>query len=169
MRAAALLAALLAAPLPGVAGEDAAANLAACAAVHLPDDPRAAAAACIGRVSGPCIRGPEGQTTLGMIDCLAAETTGWDRLLNHDWPKLMRAARAMDAANRVGEIDLPSFAERQRAAQRRWLAWRDAECTALRAAWGSGSHGRVVGAECWQRLTAERTLALRARLIDLAQ
>jgi len=143
------------------------AALEACAAEHLPHDLAAAEAACIGLTSGACTKEGEGWTTLGMIDCLSAEARAWDVLLNDDWPKLMRAARALDAANAVQGMDLPSYAEEQRAAQRKWLAWRDAECAALRAAWGTGSHGRVVAAECWLRLTARRTLGLRRRLMDM--
>jgi len=168
-RGAALLVILLALAGPGAAAERRSAVLADCAAAYLPAEPDAAGRACIGSVSGPCLRGPQGQTTLGMVDCLAAESEGWDRLLNRDWPKLMRAARAMDRANRVEALGLPDFAAAQRAAQRAWLAWRETECAARRAAWGGGSHGRVVAADCWLRLTARRTLSLRARLMELPQ
>lgn len=168
VRASWLVGALLACVTVGsAAADDGAGTLADCAARHLPGDPAAAEAACIGRISGPCLSGEAAPTTLGMIDCLGAESAAWVALMTRDRPGLMAAARRMDAANDVAALNLPSFAEAEREAQRRWRAWREAECAARRAAWGAGSHGRVVAAECWLRLTAERALALRSRLMEM--
>ena len=44
-----------------------------------------------------------------------------------------------------------------------------AECAARRAAWGGGSHGRVVAAECWLALTGGRTLELRGAMMELPE
>ncbi len=169
MRAACLLVFALA--LPARAGEADPAHVAAlsdCAAAHLPDLP-AAERACVGIVSEPCMARPEGQTTLGMNACLAAESLAWDVLLNADWPKLLEGLRRLDAANEVAAMELPSAAALLRRAQRAWLAWREAECAQRRAEWGSGTLGSNIASACWLEMTARRTLGLRARLAELPE
>ncbi len=144
------------------------ATLEACAAAHLPSLPQAEKA-CLGRLATPCMEIPENHTTIGMIDCLHTEHAAWDALLNADWPLLKAQAEEMDAANAVPGLELTSAAQALLAAQRAWLAWREAECTHLAAEWGAGTHGRVVLADCYMTLTGRRALQFRARLADWPQ
>lgn len=141
------------------------AALEACAGANLPDR-GAAEAACIGRISEPCMGTPEGGTTIGMVDCLTQETLAWDVILNADWPKLRKLAKAIDEDQAMPGMELPSYAETLLTAQRAWLAFRDAECANQAAEWGAGSHRNIAYQSCFMALTARRTLALRARLQD---
>lgn len=145
--------------------------LAACVAEVAPEptglseEVRAVEAACIGRVSEPCMAAEDGgYSTLGMSLCAQRETDAWDVLLNDDWPGLMARARAVDTDNEGWPQELPSAAEALRAAQRAWLAWRKAECRSAYADWGAGSMRHIAGTGCMLRLTAERTIAFRLRL-----
>lgn len=144
-------------------GPEVVAALETCVAGQLPATDEAERA-CIGLTATPCMETPEGGSTLGIVGCLMAETAAWDVLLNRDWPGLMARARATDESYKDWQPALPSAAEALRRAQRAWLAWREAECAALATEWGGGSHARVIHADCWLSLTAERTIALRARL-----
>ena len=164
--------AALAAMLAGLAAQAAAqepasaevAQLAACADRHLPDL-AAAEAACVGLLSRPCTERPEGGTTLGMVDCMQAESAAWDVLLNRAWPVLRGEAKASDAhyAETWQGQPPPSWADALLTAQRAWLAFRDAECAERHASWGSGSMRSIAAADCRLSMTAARTLEFRAR------
>ena len=117
--------------------------------------------ACIGHVSKACMAArADGETTLGMVDCIGAETAAWDGLLNVVYRDRMAEAKAADASGDVLAPDLTRSAT-LRAAQRAWIAFRDAECLMRRAQYGSGSLGQVAGANCLLDETAFRVLALR--------
>ena len=143
-----LLAALLAPPAAG-GGLDCVAEA---------PDPRT----CIGRMAKTCIAArADGETTLGMVACLDAEAAAWDRMLNAEWAGAMAQARAMDATGDVAGPDL-TRADTLRAAQRAWIAFRDADCRAQGARWGTGTLRSVSVANCHLGMTAERALHLRA-------
>lgn len=120
-----------------------------------------ARADCVGLMSTECMDSQEGgHSTLGMTYCLNAEAEVWDGFLNaeyraaQDWVK---AADADEAAH------FPAFAvraEKLLAAQRAWIAFRDAECALEYARWGSGSMRNIAHADCVMRMTAERTIQL---------
>lgn len=171
LRAFRSLAAVLALVIPQAVGAADApdpadvAALEACVADRLPSV-RDAQAECVGMNANLCMAEPDGGTTLGMAGCLRDETDAWDVLLNRDWPELMARARASDADYAEMGANVPSAEKTLRTAQRSWLAWREAECMALAAEWGDGSHRHIAWADCWLRLTGERTIALRARLQD---
>ncbi|MEL6167958.1 MAG: lysozyme inhibitor LprI family protein [Pseudomonadota bacterium] len=115
---------------------------------------------CIGLAAQSCQSEDGGQTTLGMALCNHAERMAWDRILNAEYRETLGWARAMDADEAVS---FPEFAKREenlRAAQRAWIAFRDAECALDYAVWGAGSMRHIAGTACLARLTAERTLEL---------
>jgi uncharacterized protein YecT (DUF1311 family) len=119
-------------------------------------------AACIGTLSRDCIAAREdGETTLGMTECIAEETAAWDALLNAQYAAIMDLFRMQDASGDVLGADLTREAT-LRAAQRAWIRFRDADCTMQAARYGQGSLGRVAAANCVMGMTAERTIELMA-------
>ena len=107
---------------------------------------------------------PGGQTTVGMAECLGAETQAWDSLLNALWPRLKAAAQDADAVESPQDMGLPGRAESLLAAQRAWIAFRDAECRHAYAQGGMGTIRTLYGASCQLDETAERALEFRAWL-----
>ena len=150
----------------GVAAEDRAlgeeeilAHLRACyEAGETPDDRRA----CMFQTSDMCQSAEEGGgSTLGITTCNHAETTAWDVLLNEEYKATMAWAKDFDAGD---QQYFPEFANREdslRAAQRAWIAFRDAECGLRYAIWGAGSMRHIAGTACMLKETAERTVELR--------
>jgi uncharacterized protein YecT (DUF1311 family) len=114
------------------------------------EDPRR----CVGSVAAPCLNAPEGETTLGMTQCIGMETKAWDAVLNRDYRALM------------GRLD-EAQQEKLKTAQRAWIALRDADCDFPRE-FVRGSLSSVMAAECFQTHTADRVLALR-RYIDFLE
>ncbi len=94
-----------------------------------------------------CLDSPGGASTFGQIDCTSAELKVQDVRLN--------------AAYRQAQVDLNA---RQKAAltaaQRAWIAFRDADCGAWQDEdWGSLS--RVLASFCVLNRTIERTQQIR--------
>ena len=116
--------------------------------------------ASVGRTAEACMSREEGgDTTLGSVRCLSAETEIWDDKLNEEY-KVTRAFYAgMDTSDGGQRVDALLKA------QRAWIAFRDAECAMEYSAWGTGSIRSIAGADCLLSLTAERTV----RLIDLRE
>ncbi len=106
---------------------------------------------CLGSASDACQTStPEGQTTIGIAACIGAETAAWDALLNREF----RATRDAHAGS-------AGVADRLVAAQRAWIAFRDADCALAHARWADGSIRGVVAANCLMEMTARRALELR--------
>ncbi|SDZ04563.1 Protein of unknown function [Jannaschia faecimaris] len=120
---------------------------------------------CIGKIATACMKADEGgQTTLGMSGCTMMENGLWDEVLNSDWPRHRAAAKALDEAERPYFDGVFSHADETLvAAQRAWVAFRDADCTAAAASWGSGSMRHIEYASCMLDHTATRVLDLRSR------
>lgn len=116
---------------------------------------------CIGLLAAQCMQAPDGQTTVGMMQCAMSETEAWDVLLNIEYQQARKQAQNMDAD------DLPDFpgyavrAEKLLDAQRAWIAFRDANCLAAYGIYGGGSMRQIAGSQCRLRMTAERTIELR--------
>lgn len=90
-----------------------------------------------------CLAAPSGQSTAGMIGCVAAELKVQDARLN----------RAYQAAQK--RMTLPRQKAALQKAQRAWIAFRDADCAAhLDADWGTIS--QVEAASCRLDHTARR-------------
>ena len=116
---------------------------------------------CIGTTVERCVAGsPEGETTAGIVACVYAETDAWDTILNEEYQATMAAYREMDASGDVASADMTREAT-LRAAQRAWLAFRDAHCAAEYARWGMGTMRQIAGANCIMVETAERAITLR--------
>ncbi|MBN8293878.1 DUF1311 domain-containing protein [Rhodobacter sp. NTK016B] len=119
------------------------------------------ARACIGIGTQACMEGaPDGQTTVGMMQCAQAEAAAWDVLLNAEYQRARDVARQGDTAETQPEFQ--RAAETLLEAQRAWIAYRDANCAMEYAQWGSGSMRMTAGSSCLLDMTAERTLDLRA-------
>ena len=103
-----------------------------------------------------------GQSTLGITTCYQIEAALWDEALNADWPGHMARAKASDDAygDRQNGV-FARYAETLLAAQRAWIAWRDAECSLSYASWGDGSMRNIAASTCMAHLTADRVIGLR--------
>lgn len=124
-------------------------------------DPNASAD-CKGVVFQTCAETEEGgYSTLGMVACMAAETRVWDDRLNQEYKQSMAWARALDAADKAHFPEFAKRADSLLAAQRAWIAFRDAECGLDYAVWGAGSMRQIAGASCQMEMTADRTISLR--------
>lgn len=115
---------------------------------------------CIGITVSACVARPGGDTTVGMVDCIGAETAAWDAILNEEYASTMEDFRDRDASGDVAAPDMTRVGT-LREAQRAWIAFRDAECRAQYAIWGGGTLRQVVGANCVLTETAERAVELR--------
>jgi uncharacterized protein YecT (DUF1311 family) len=115
---------------------------------------------CVGATVEACVARPGGDTTVGIVDCIAAETAAWDSLLNEAYRAAMTASRTADA---TGDVVAPALTREAtlRDAQRAWIAFRDAECRSRYAAWGRGTMRQIAGANCVMEETAERAIELR--------
>ena len=105
------------------------------------------ASSCIGRISNPCMKAPGGDTTLGMTMCLDRETRIWDALLNDEYQKLIENLE-------------PNAVKKVRAAQRAWIAARDADCEVPYGIFEGGTIARPMAVECMRDATATRTLQI---------
>lgn len=130
-----------------------------------PDATPAEAYDCIGKVAQACMEEEEGGfSTYGMTACMMMENGLWDNILNAEWQVHMAAARAQDEAERpYHDGAFADAKERLLAAQRAWIAFRDADCSAASASWGSGSMRHIEFASCMLDHTARRVLTLRAQ------
>ena len=117
---------------------------------------RAAGEACLGLLASPCIDALPTPAPVDVAQCIEAETAVWDTALNAAYGDLIAAAQAMDGDG--GETP-DGQEEALRAAQRAWIAFRDADC-AWRGNLTFGTGHFTDGAECAQRLTAARVLDL---------
>lgn len=125
------------------------------------------ARACIGIGAGACMdQSPDGQTTVGMMVCLLAESDLWDRLLNQEYAAARARAQGADDAERPYFPEYAVRVTQLRDAQRAWIAFRDANCAMEYGAWGAGSMRQIAGADCQLRMTAERTIDLMTYLSE---
>lgn len=131
-----------------------------CLGVAEPDD----SDRCMDAYSRQCAKdlpGVGGTVTLSA--CAAAETKGWDRLLNENHADLVVLSKRR-AAGKDEAIVSPPLEVMLRDAQRAWNAFRDADCRHEHAIWGEGSQRQLAGAVCLLERTARRTLEFRRKL-----
>lgn len=107
--------------------------------------------ACIGAAAKQCQQLPGGDTTIGIVECVMGEHDAWDAALNREY----RETRAAHAGDDTAAASLL-------AAQRAWIAWRDAECAFQYDRYGGGSMRSIAAANCKMSMTAMRTLELKA-------
>ena len=100
-----------------------------------------------------CMETPEGMSTHGMRECIDRANTAWDQELNRLWQDLMR------------ELG-PDAKTQLRLAQRKWIAFRDAELEALASSYGAmqGSMYLLMHADAVSTLTRDRVRQLDALL-----
>ena len=93
-----------------------------------------------------CLASPDGQSTMGMIDCTQKEDDRQDARLNTTYKKVLAGLNARQKA-------------KLQAAQRAWITFRDAECASYQDEdWGTVS--RVLAAGCVLHMTVQRTMDL---------
>jgi uncharacterized protein YecT (DUF1311 family) len=95
-----------------------------------------------------CLESPQGVSTMGQIGCIGDELALQDKALNRAYAKAM--------------ADLtPGQKAKLQAAERAWVAFRDAECAAQEDEdWGTLS--RVAANQCVLDRTIERAIELEA-------
>ena len=91
---------------------------------------------------------PDGQTTVGMVNCLAREAGWWDGLLNTVYSEL-RGRVSEQARLELREI------------QRQWIRYRDAKCAFPQTFFEGGTIAGPMSVECNMRTTAMRAIELR--------
>jgi uncharacterized protein YecT (DUF1311 family) len=151
MRLAATILPVALAAAGGVAAQSMAVNAAYvrnCMASALPGQLHPA---CLGAAANACQSQPGGQTTLGISECIQAEAAVWDGILNEQYGALMGQVKAAGQG-------LP---DALRAAQRAWIAFRDAQCAYAYQVSGGGSIRVIDAANCLMVMTARRTIELR--------
>jgi len=113
--------------------------------------------ACHPLLSTACMeQEPGGQTTQGMAMCIQAEWRLWDEYLNAEYAETMDLMRSLDASDRETLPEYAVRADQLRAAQRAWIAFRDADCAMRHAFWGSGSMRAITGTSCMSERTFQR-------------
>ena len=118
--------------------------------------------ACIGEAASLCMaEEPQGDTTMGISDCLAGEAGAWDVLLNTEYAAARDFARAMDADDATLFPEYAQRADQVQAAQRAWIAFRDANYAMQHGLWGAGSMRRIAAADCLLQMTAAQSFVLR--------
>lgn len=144
------LAALLLA-FPGAAGAKAdtgdADTITSC--IKTEQDAGRDARSCAGRISEPCMKELGGDSTLGMRMCLDRETKVWDALLNQEYQALISHLEG----NGLKKV---------KAAQRAWIAGRDADCEVPYGLFEGGTIAGPMAAQCMLDATADRVLQLKA-------
>lgn len=141
-------------PAPSRADDKGLAKIEACLAKT--DEPQS----CIGTISNPCMETDEGQTDMGMTDCLSDEESAWDALLNARYKTALSEAKDMDKRLAEDGNFETGVADALVKAQRAWIAYRDAESDRLFELNKEGTIRTVVAASCMNDLTATRAIAL---------
>ncbi|WP_062011503.1 lysozyme inhibitor LprI family protein [Aureimonas sp. AU4] len=120
------------------------------------DDPRR----CIGKASDKCTALPGAETTEAIDTCLESERAAWDTILNRNYKAAMKAAEEKDRELSANyETDIVSTLK---AAQRAWIAYRDAECDRVFAFWKDGTIRTSQALSCQRDLTGARAIELAA-------
>ena len=94
-----------------------------------------------------CMASPDGQSTMGMIGCIGDELKIQDARLNQTYRK------AMDGLT-------PGEKDRLKTAQRAWVAFRDADCSAMDDPEQWGTISRINANQCMLDRTILRTIEL---------
>ena len=103
---------------------------------------------CVGAAAARCQNRPGGGTTLGISQCLMAETGAWAGLMQ---TALARKSQTLSQKD-------PGLAQALAATQAAWAAYREAECGLQYRVWIEGSIRTIVAGNCHLRKTAARAL-----------
>jgi uncharacterized protein YecT (DUF1311 family) len=113
--------------------------------------------ACYGLLTAACVNAaPQGETTLGMSQCLQAELAYWDEWLNREYGVTMAQMRERDTYHRANSPQYAVGEDLLRAAQRAWVVFRDADCQSRHSVWAEGSIGQIIYPSCLAERTFER-------------
>ena len=136
-------------PAPATSAPENQATLETCLAAAFADERELTT--CMGAISGPCIDEPGGETTVGTRECLAAERTQWQALVEDYVQRLQ--ANASPTASAALEAYVAAHDE-----------WRDARCAYARTVYEGGSLAQVASAACLRNATAEFAIDLFERV-----
>lgn len=114
--------------------------------------------ACIGQILSSC-PGLEG-TTVDMVNCNGLEFDYWDKRLNVAYGELMALLKVEDVEMADDGMYEVKLADAVQNAQRRWIAFRDAQCSYEADLFRGGTLGRVTGSSCMRVMTARRAIEL---------
>ncbi|WP_386681198.1 lysozyme inhibitor LprI family protein [Loktanella sp. R86503] len=114
---------------------------------------------CLGDAANACQDQDGGSTTIGITECIMAETAVWDDMLNEEYTRLQRNFSARGWAD--GAVTNEELKVALRDAQRAWIAYRDADCGLRFKVWEGGTIRGIVAANCEMTMTASRALDLR--------
>lgn len=120
--------------------------------------------ACVGSAAEACTLVPGHDNTIGMTDCFGAELDHWKAQLNATYDKLFAIHQQSDKALE-GVVGATPQAPVMEAAQKAWLAYRDAECAYQESFWAGGSGGGPAAVACEMTLTGHRAIDLNASLL----
>ena len=106
------------------------------------------------------------QDQYSMTYCAGVDYEAADAELNELWPDMVAAARQNDeyVAEQAKSMGVPTTVEALRAAQRAWIAYRDAQCDYEAYEVFGGTAQPMVGSLCLARLTNERVALFRQAL-----
>ncbi|MEO1139559.1 MAG: lysozyme inhibitor LprI family protein [Pseudomonadota bacterium] len=139
---------------PAVSADDLQVDAATVQACFASAEPWGGVPDCVGDAANLCQSLPGGSSTLGIVECVMAETQVWDSALNAQY----KATRAHVDAVDTGQ---PPVSNALLTAQRAWIAFRDAECALAFELRRGGTIRSVAAAVCQMRMTAARTIELR--------
>ena len=105
---------------------------------------------CVGDAAARCQERPGGGTTLGISNCLMAETGVWAALMQEAYDQKLDTLRETDE----------SLPEALRQSQEAWATYRDAACGLQYSIWLEGSIRVIIAGNCHLRKTAGRALEL---------
>jgi uncharacterized protein YecT (DUF1311 family) len=100
--------------------------------------------------------------------CAAQEFHAADQVLNAQWNLTAAEMRSRDERIQSREDSRPGYFDQLLAAQRAWLAYRDAHCDSEGYAARGGSMEALLVANCRTQLTIDRTEQLRVLIIGLS-
>jgi uncharacterized protein YecT (DUF1311 family) len=106
----------------------------------------------LGQAANKCQDQLGGSTTIGIAQCVGAETDVWDAILNEEY------GRTRHLFLKNGGEDLTRSL---RDAQPAWIAFRDADCALQYERWAAGSCRSIAHASCLLKMTASRAVVLR--------
>lgn len=115
--------------------------------------PGEVAPVCLGNAAGAC-QSQGFDTTIGISQCIQAETAVWDQILNREY----KAVRGAFQGRFAGQTPLNDMLL---GAQRAWIAYRDAECALAYGRYADGTLRSIVAANCMMVMTAQRAIELR--------
>jgi uncharacterized protein YecT (DUF1311 family) len=106
--------------------------------------------ACVGDAAEHCQARPGGDTTLGIAECLMAETGVWGEVMQVALERKMQEFSQQD----------PSLSQALAETQAAWAAYRDAECGLQYRLWMDGSIRTIIAGHCHLQKTVARALEL---------